>query len=424
MAGGKRKYKENAFTAKAESGTLKVKILRKDLRNSNAVPVTHGNVSAPLSGFLAATRATPSQQQKQQQQQQLLQQQHELQQRSPPKPRPNRKHVPIFYQQKATTMMMESSSSSTDESMAGGGLSQSMSTTSTVDYNESSTTSQDSGGGRFSSLLSGLHLDSNGGGGLPRPPPSNPLFSRNDSDGASSMFGSLLRQSFPSAQGPAPLGSFLHASNSSLHHNSSQGETASALHQLASSSSAYGSSLASLSSAARDMSNSSSNNSGSQSQHQQGYRFDPFTALQSAIDVHQATLSASSSHAPYQYPHERQSFQSSEHQQQSHSTYAARQDASMEGDDLGPPPSAPPAFAIQNSLMGGGIEMQPVIANVNTHNFDWSNGTGRPRSGSLPNILEGTQSSSGSSNGAAGKTSSSNSSAVPSASNVHMWKEV
>lgn len=411
MAGGKRKYKENAFTAKAESGTLKVKILRKDLRNNNVTPVAHGDDSAPLSGFLAATRATPSQQQKQQQ---LLQQQHELQ-RSPPKPRPNRKHVPIFYQQKATTMMMESSSSSTDESMAGGGLSQSM-----------STTSQDSGSGRFSSLLSGLHLDSNGGGGLPRPPPSNPLFSRNDSDGASSMFGNLLRQSFPSAQGPAPLGSFLHASNSSLHHNSSQGETASALHQLASSSSAYTSSLASLSSAARDMSNSSSNNSGSQSQHQQGYRFDPFTALQSAIDVHQATLTASSSHAPYHYPHERQSFQSSEHQhqQQSHSTYAARQDASMEGDDLGPPPFAPPAFAIQNSLMGGGIEMQPVIANVNTHNFDWSNGTGRPRSGSLPNILEGTQSGSGSSNGAAGKTSSSNSSAVPSASNVHMWKEV
>lgn len=83
--------------------------------------------------------------------------------------------------------------------------------------------------------------------------------------------------------------------------------------------------------------------------------------------------------------------------------------------DLGPPPSAPPAFTIQNSLMGGGIEMQPVIANVNTHNFDWSNGTGRPRSGSLPNILESGQSSSSSGS----HTGSSNS-----ASNVHMWKEV
>ncbi|GAB9473202.1 hypothetical protein Gpo141_00010358 [Globisporangium polare] len=413
--GGKRKYKENAFTAKAESGTLKVKILRKDMRNNAAAAASDGSGSAPLSGFLAATRATSSQQQKQQQQQQLLQQQHEQQQRSPPKPRPNRKHVPIFYQQKTpTTMMMESSSSSTDESMVG--VSQSMSTTSTADYNESSTTSQDSNGGRFSSLLSGLHLDTNGGnGGLLRPPPpSNPLFSRNDSDGANNLFGSLLRQSFPSAQGPAPLGSFLHASSPLHHSNSSQGETASALHQLASS--AYGSSLASLSSAARDI---SSNNNGSQSQEQQqGYRFNPFTALQSAIDVHQATISSSSSHAPYQYPHERQQYQGSESQ-----NYAARQDASM-GDDLGPPPSAPPAFAIQNSLMGGGIESQPVIANVNTHNFDWSNGTGRPRSGSLPNILEGTQSDSGGSDSGGKTGGGSNSTAVPSASNVHMWKEV
>ncbi|OWZ21339.1 hypothetical protein PHMEG_0004122 [Phytophthora megakarya] len=39
--------------------------------------------------------------------------------------------------------------------------------------------------------------------------------------------------------------------------------------------------------------------------------------------------------------------------------------------DLGPPPSGPPAFTIGNSLMGGGIELQPPAANVNTHNFDW-----------------------------------------------------
>eukprot|EP00644_Phytophthora_capsici_P017345 jgi/Phyca11/553896/estExt2_Genewise1Plus.C_PHYCAscaffold_570108 len=38
---------------------------------------------------------------------------------------------------------------------------------------------------------------------------------------------------------------------------------------------------------------------------------------------------------------------------------------------LGPPPSGPPAFTIGNSLMGGGIELQPPAATVNTHNFDW-----------------------------------------------------
>uniref|UniRef100_A0AAV1TRS5 Uncharacterized protein n=1 Tax=Peronospora matthiolae TaxID=2874970 RepID=A0AAV1TRS5_9STRA len=38
---------------------------------------------------------------------------------------------------------------------------------------------------------------------------------------------------------------------------------------------------------------------------------------------------------------------------------------------LGSPPRGPPAFTIGNSLMGGGIELQPAASNVNTHNFDW-----------------------------------------------------
>ncbi|EEY56277.1 uncharacterized protein PITG_22214 [Phytophthora infestans T30-4] len=38
---------------------------------------------------------------------------------------------------------------------------------------------------------------------------------------------------------------------------------------------------------------------------------------------------------------------------------------------LGPPPSGPPALTIGNSLMGGGIELQPAATNVNTYNFDW-----------------------------------------------------
>ncbi|EEY70627.1 uncharacterized protein PITG_06091 [Phytophthora infestans T30-4] len=39
--------------------------------------------------------------------------------------------------------------------------------------------------------------------------------------------------------------------------------------------------------------------------------------------------------------------------------------------ELGPPPSGPPALTIGNSLMGGGIELQPAATNVNTYNFDW-----------------------------------------------------
>ncbi|KAF0695583.1 Aste57867_13623 [Aphanomyces stellatus] len=83
--------------------------------------------------------------------------------------------------------------------------------------------------------------------------------------------------------------------------------------------------------------------------------------------------------------------------------------------DLGPPPSAPPQMRIGHSLMGGGIEIQPA-QNVDTINFSWnrrhsskdsSTGgggndddgnddddddetpTGRPRSGSLPNLSVG-----------------------------------
>ncbi|KAI9915739.1 hypothetical protein PsorP6_006870 [Peronosclerospora sorghi] len=40
-------------------------------------------------------------------------------------------------------------------------------------------------------------------------------------------------------------------------------------------------------------------------------------------------------------------------------------------DDLGPPPSEPPAFTIGNSLIGGGIELQPAVTNVNRNDFDW-----------------------------------------------------
>ncbi|TYZ68303.1 hypothetical protein PybrP1_012854 [[Pythium] brassicae (nom. inval.)] len=387
--GGKRKFKENAFTAKAESGTLKVKILRKDLQGSGfSGGSTSVATGTSLGAFLSATRAKLGQQPARAPEPP----------RSPPKPRPNRKHVPIFYQ------LQTHSGSSID---SGGDASQSLSASSDG-LGDAASMSTSSSGGRFSTLLSGLQLGDAGSGAgasngaLLRPPPSNPLFTRNDSDG--SLFGDLLRHAFPSAQGPAPpLQQQLAASSSS---------------------SAFGASLASLSTAARGLSDAGVGGA---------YRFNPFTALQSAIDVHQATQSASLSgpHAPYHLPHERQQ-QQRQQQREGDDEELGRQDASMDSEDgdevgalandLGPPPPAPPAFAIQNSLMGGGIESQPVIANVNTYNFDWSSRQGRPRSGSLPSVLESAPTSGGSSSVAGSSSSSREPTAGSSAGS--MWKEV
>lgn len=386
-AGGKRKYTENAFTARAESGTLKVKILRKDLHSSSS----SGSAAATgtsLGSFLSATRSKLGQQQPHQPHARAPEPP-----RSPPKPRPNRKHVPIFYQ------LQTHSSSSTDS--GNGGASQTFSASSDNGDAAPSTSTSSASNGRFSTLLSGLQLgdanrnSNNSSALLLRPPPSsNPLFTRTESDG--SLFGDLLRHAFPSPQGPAPPLSFAsqHSANA-----------------------ASGASLVSLSTAARDLLDASGTGSGRTTG---AYRFNPFTALQSAIDVHQATLSASSAsrpHAPYHLPHERQLQQ----QQQQQDDDDSHQDASMdseEGDEvgalasyLGPPPTAPPAFAIQNSLVGGGIELQPVIANVNTYNFDWSSRQqGRPRSGSLPSVLESAPTS--------GESSSTDS------SSTSRWKEV
>lgn len=527
--GGKRKYKENSLTAKAESGTLRVKILRKDQQQqamllaaggaSGAAPVrsargakTHGKSAAPPS---------PD---------------------SPPKPRPNRKHVPIFYQQKrrpraengaASDVGGTSASHALDLSQFSSSSSASSASALSNDYSGTGmSASTSSTGTPYASLLSGLQLDSttsssgNGGGVstssaamgstsiadlLPPPPAANPLFSRSDSDGLGAL-SELLRPHFPSATGPsfplsgassgilaphmllsAPMASSAPSVSSSTSIGSSRtsssnggfsnsvGSTA-ALHQLASSSQHYRSALDALSAAtiqsgSLDMTASTSPSlpavplhpslgslatdkqaepASSSAAHENGdasvseYKFNPLSALQSAIDhaqllsqtlaasKSQGELSSSSSSRPSA---ERNGNRSSsidggiQHLLDDGSDEDAASSAplgpppsappafsvqnslmgggiealissSKSGSpnrdkgkatastpplappsrdlsllldapnantdgDLGPPPAAPPAFRIENSLMGGGIETQPMIANVNTHNFDW-----------------------------------------------------
>lgn len=165
------------------------------------------------------------------------------------------------------------------------------------------------------------------------PPPANPLFVKQGSDGSTALFGELLKY----AGYPA-------SSNVNTDH--------SALHQLATSSSTY-STLSRV-----------SPRSGAfpQQSHQpytsSPYRFDPMRALHSAVQMAAATCPSL--------------------------------DTTMEESDLGLPPTTSPALNIQHSLMGGGIESQPVVmANVSTRNFEWTKGDERRRlrSESLPNIF-------------------------------------
>lgn len=382
-AGGKRKYQEtNAFTAKAESGTLKVKIMRKDQRGTAV-----GLGSHFPSGF---------------QQQQQPPQSLPATTQSPPKPRANRKHVPIFYQAQHRSAF----SSSTE----GEAASSSVTSASDLEQQSSSTTSDS---GRFSALLSGLRLEGgikNMNNSSTSVPTGNPLFVRTESDDIGSTFGDLLRASFPhnSIGGSSDI-----AVSSAYLHGETTGP-ATALHQLASSSATYGS----------EASAGPTSTAGT-------YRFDPLRALQSAIAAHQASTRTGSYISPSQFAHQplHLNHQHRDSGKQQADADEAMDDASLSSmpmSALGPPPGAPPSFMLQNSLMGGGIERQPDIANVNTHNFDWVKhlaAQGRPRSGSLPSIPTGlldehAQNADASMSSAGdGNTSNSNSSHP-------MWKEV
>ncbi|GLE07101.1 hypothetical protein PINS_up016970 [Pythium insidiosum] len=323
---------------------------------------------------------------------------------SPPKPRPNRKHVPIFYQR--PNAFEFSMTSSTDESAT-----QSTSVTSDYDYNSNnaSTTSTASTTEPFSRLnIGSSHV-------LEPPPPTNPLFMRGTSQNGAGSIDNLLKHVFPTLApgsshdfGHMPMGPSLPVSESRAFpqsstalphlqhpHAHSYHHPAAALHQLASSSTAYDSRRREFTNGSTaTCSKAPSSSSSSSSSGAFPYRFDPMTALQDAVKMATATATSTSSPSSTSAP------------QQSHYGH--------DDGDLGPPPMAPPSFGVQHSLVGGGIEAQPVIANVNTRSFDWNkhqdaaNSNGRPRSGSLPEAFpsdEGDVNEHGH---------------AP----VHMWKEV
>ncbi|TMW55521.1 hypothetical protein Poli38472_010403 [Pythium oligandrum] len=381
MLGGKRKFTENPLTAKAETGSLKIKILRKE----GAAGTTENALGVPRS----PPRGRPA----------VAAPQAPSAPVSPPKPRPNRKHVPIFYQQASVSV-----TSSTDE--VSRGQSQ-FSSDYDAGYSVSSTSST-------TNQMERLQLDQPGVEYGTSAPALNPLFSQanTDSNGALSE---LLRHAFPTVAQIQPFQHHAQPYTTSSSSPSSallmgtepealdpvQEHPASALHQLATSSTTY-------SSLSRESSTSSTNDHESSS-----YRFDPMRALQSAIKL--ATAKSSSSLPSFSY--QNQQTMPSHIYGGSDQYSSIHSQPTTDDHDLGPPPMAAPAFGVQHSLMGGGIESQPVIANVNTRNFDWNRhqeelraaqANGRPRSGSLPNVL-------------AEDDEETNEHGHP---NVHMWKEV
>ncbi|KAE9029043.1 hypothetical protein PR003_g10464 [Phytophthora rubi] len=383
--GVKRKHKENAFTAKAETGTLKVKIMRRDQRPGSNVLLdastsSAGSTSKPK-GRRAASRQPPPAPD------------------SPPKPRPNRKHVPIFYEPQFRQPIKRggsshSYSSSTDESATQStsstgvpGIHSTSSTDVSVSVAGASTASTASS---FASQLSDVKIQSTSStaGDFGPPPRSNPLFARNDSDGLGTL-GDLLRPYFPSpSTGLQP--SFSLGGTQSTGTASSAGllgdqtGLTSALHQLASSSASYRSALDALSTAAHAPSKSSSidapttdtsarassattttSATSSDTTHNgatgrlENYRFDPLAALQTAIDhARRATTtldgSATQQHREIGSPNSNARFYRLEPSGSSGDTQNSGSTATATS--LGPPPELPPAFTLQNSLMGGGIQ--------------------------------------------------------------------
>ncbi|KAG7392552.1 hypothetical protein PHYPSEUDO_000240 [Phytophthora pseudosyringae] len=378
--GTKRKLKENAFTAKAESGTLKVKILRRDQRAAaSAVDTPSSSTSSATTKKKTKTRRASRQAPPPPD--------------SPPKPRPNRKHVPIFYEPQFRQPIKRGGSShshgsSTDEhSTSSTGVPGIHSTSSTEVSGAAASTS--STGSGFVSQLSDVRLQSasTSDGDLGPPPRANPLFARNDSGGLGSI-GELLRPFMPSGsaglQPSFPLGGAQltgTTSSAGLLVDQTAG-LSSALHQLASSSASYRSALDALSTAngkamtAADATTSSASASASSAAtatsstslgttHSgatgglENYRFDPFAALQTAIDHARRVSNASANqnndkHREIGSPDSSARFYRLEPSGFSEPT--KNNGHTSTASSLGPAPELPPAFTLQNSLVGGGIQ--------------------------------------------------------------------
>ncbi|EEY66904.1 uncharacterized protein PITG_17772 [Phytophthora infestans T30-4] len=320
--GSKRKLKENAFTAKAESGTLKVKILRREQQGN--VPSSASTV-ATKTRSRRATKAPPASD-------------------SPPKPRPNRKHVPIFYEPQFRRPIKRGGrhstnhSSSTDEHSTSStnvpGIHSASTETSGVASSSSTSSS-------FVSHLSDVKFD--------EPPRANPLFARNDSDGLSTL-GELLRPYLPSGSQP----SFPQSSSAGLLMDRTAG-LSSALHQLASSSASYRSALEGLSTANDKGIETTPATSTTSHATQHGalgsYKFDPLAALQTAIDhAQRASTKDNKSETPREVgsPSSNTRFYRLE-------PSGSTQSNEVRSKTLGSPPELPPAITLQNLLIGGGI---------------------------------------------------------------------
>jgi hypothetical protein len=372
--GRKRKFKENPLTAKAETGSLKIKLVRKgDLQSSAMVRgggldgyALNGVPRSPSKTVAAPPQPVPS----------------------PPKPRANRKHVPIFYQ-RPNAFDISASTSSTEEVA----VSQTQSLSS--DYEQSSASSTT---GRFAQLDIAPGLP----GSLQDPmPPTNPLFTRGMSETSGSLT-DLLKTVLPTVPSMESTGGSYGDYSGGLSSAASESLRASAvslmnpaaaLRQLASSSAAYTSHTRettllppmqlhhaleryptqqplphhhtthsghqdddyengyehepSISSASEEV----------QEHHDRkpDYRFDAMSALQNAVKIAVASTSPMTTHA----------------------TSAAGTRWPVNGNDgdesdLGPPPSGPPGLSIEHSLMGGGIEAPASIPTINTVNFNWN----------------------------------------------------
>ncbi|CAH0489090.1 unnamed protein product [Peronospora farinosa] len=367
----KVKYKENTFTAKVESGTLKVKILRQDQK-----PVDNGVDT------LSSTTSTKTRKRRATRQPQLISD-------SPPKPRPNRKHVPIFYEPQFRQLIKQRGghSSSMDDSM------RTRATSSTEESAASGTTkSTSSTTSKSVSQLPDVRFYTKNKKGVDLPPKMNQLLVRNDTEGQE-VLSELLRSYFPSSGSSGlhslPVGGTQPAETSSCAgqlEDQTIGLT-SALHQLASSSALYRSALNELSTGARvqpstlssagehaaasnisasstittTLAKTSDTTHSRTNEGMKNYWFDPLSALQTAIDHARRASSACQSVNQQNDKHrESESTNSSArvYRLEPSNFYATTHNNGNTSTEtrLGALPDFSPSLTVQNSLLGGGIQ--------------------------------------------------------------------